>query len=271
MKIYLLNLDRDAERRAWMAEQLSKLDAPYERVPAFTPETTPDRFRRRFRPTAEAVLLPRNIASFATHLHAAEKLCADPTAETALVLEDDVEILCDMAELTAIAEAGRAFDMIKLNDWPKTPSLTVAACGDRRLIRYWQTPRGAGAHILTKAGAARWLERAQDLAITTDNFLRAEAYAGLSIAGVTPPPIPQDRFGASSLDPTGARAARRRPRYAYGAQGPRSAIGRAWRFLSEIGPVDALRMAATLGVMKARGVKRDETGAYVLKPWRARP
>lgn len=263
-EILWINLDRDAERRAWMEPQLERLGLTARRIPALTPETTPVELRSRFLPEAENVLLPNNIASFASHLMVAEEI-AGGSRDAAVVLEDDVEILCSGAELAALVEAARELDMVKLNDWSKSPTVAIGHVAGRKLVRYLRVPRGAGSYILTRSGAERMLERARNLAITTDNFLRAEGMLTLRIAGVLPPPIPQDRLQRSSLDPEGLRNRARNRRYFYRPPGGTGALPRL-RFLAcEFGWPMLGRLALVEGLMRLRREKRDTEGRYLLK------
>jgi glycosyl transferase family 25 len=264
MKIYLINLDRDSQRLAWMDAQFKARNLEYERSPAWTPETVPEHLAQRFHKRASEILLPNNIACFASHLAVAEKLLASEEPYC-LVLEDDVEILCSAEEIGAIGAKCCCFDMLKLNDWPKTPTLEIDTAGEYRIIRYHQVPRGTGAYFLSRKGAEKILRRAVQLAISTDNFIRAEAYLHLDIAGVMPPPIPQDRFGASSLDPQKVRSKTRNKRYFYEAPGRGGGLIRAIRMAKQIGTVNYARLELARVIMKANGVKRDHRSQYVLK------
>ncbi|MEO1468110.1 MAG: glycosyltransferase family 25 protein [Pseudomonadota bacterium] len=265
--IYWINLDRDAERRAWMERQLGPLGLPHERVAALTPDTLPDRFRARFLPEAADRLLPGNIAAFSSHLMTLERFLAT-AAGAAIVLEDDVEIEATGDEIRAIADAtlaARGLDVVKLNTWPKCPTARIAAPAGRDLVRYLRVPLGTGAYLVTRQGAERYLAAARGLAISHDNFVRAEGAGGLTIAGVTPPPIPQDRFGTSSLDPGKRRnrARNRRYRYAGGRRWPWAA---AQALVRDVGLVTFLRLVALHVVMRARRVKHDTDRAYVISP-----
>jgi GR25 family glycosyltransferase involved in LPS biosynthesis len=264
VKIYVINLDGYPERLNWIDAQLSARGLSYERFAAFTPDTIPATIRARFHERALDALLPNNIASFSSHLGVAERLLASQE-QACLVLEDDVELLCSAEELRAIAARSGRFDILKLNDWPKSPTLEVDRAGGFRIVRYLQVPRGAGSYFLTRRGAERLLAQAVSLAISTDNFIRAEAYLHLDIAGVVPPPIPQDRFGASSIDPTRLRGKSRNRRYFYGAQSKAGVVTRFARMTRQLGPQNLLRLQIAQIAMKARRIKRDLEGRYVLK------
>jgi glycosyl transferase, family 25 len=115
MEIYLINLDRDTERLAWMDAQLASRGLGYERVQALTPHSIPEQIAQRFTPKALEVLLANNITCFSSHLAVAEKLLASEHSYC-LVLEDDVEILCSADELCALGANCTDFDILKLND-----------------------------------------------------------------------------------------------------------------------------------------------------------
>lgn len=266
MKIYVINLARDEARWRWCAEQAERLGLTLTRFEAFTPQTTPERFRSRFNARAPEVLLPNNIASFSSHLGVAEQVL-NGEEESCLVLEDDIEFLCGADDMRALHQASLAFDILKLNYAAKAPTLAIERCGDYEIVRYLQVPRGAGSYFLTKKGAATLLQRAQDLAISTDNFIRAEAYYSLDIAGVMPTPVPQERFGGSSLDPTQSRKDRRKTKpYTYRTDERARGLIRALRAAQVLGPVTAARMFLGRLMMSLRGVKRDDGGAYVIRP-----
>lgn len=264
MKIYLINLDRDAKRLAWMEAQFEARDLQFERYPALAPETIPAHIAERFHERASEILLPNNIACFASHLAVAEKLLVSEEPYC-LVLEDDVEIMCSATELRAIGATCVCFDMLKLNDWPKSPTLEIDTAGDYRIIRYHQVPRGTGAYFLSRHGAEKFLLRAMQLAISTDNFIRAEAYIHLNIAGVMPPPILQDRFETSSLDPNKLRSKARNRRYFYRTPEKGRIVLRAIRMAQQIGARNYARLELARVIMKLNRVKRDIQSQYVLK------
>jgi glycosyl transferase family 25 len=264
VKIYVINLDCNPERLDWIDGQLRRRGLDYERFAAFTHETIPPTIRVRFHARALEALLPNNIASFSSHLGVAERLLASQEP-ACLVLEDDVELLCSAEELHAIADRGGRFDMVKLNDWPKSATLEVGRAGGFRLVRYLQVPRGAGSYFLTRRGAERLLAHAVGLAISTDNFIRAEAYLHLDIVGVVPPPMPQDRFGVSSIDPTRLRGKSRNRGYFYAAQSKAGVLTRFARMMGQLGAHNLLRLQIAQLLMKARRVTRDLEGRYVLE------
>jgi len=264
MQIFVINLDRDSRRLDWMDGQLKARGLAFQRFPAFTPDTVPSSIAARFHERALDVLLPSNIACFSSHLGVAERLLAGDEP-FCLVLEDDVELLCSGEELREIALKCAGFDMLKLNDWPKSATLEVGRAGRFSIVRYLHVPRGTGSYVLSRRGAGRLLERAVRLAISTDNFIRAEAYLHLDIAGVLPPPIPQDRFGVSSIDPAKVRSKARNRRYFYEAQAAAGPFTRTIRMARQLGAANLVRLALAQIMMRARRVKRDREERYVLK------
>ncbi len=265
MKIFLINLDRDVKRLRWMETQLNAHNLQYERFRALTPDTIPEHIAQRFHKRAGEILLPNNIACFSSHLAVAEKLLSSHEPYC-LVLEDDVEIMCSSEELKVIGTNCRLFDMLKLNDWAKTPTLEIGIAGSYKIVRYHHVPRGTGAYFLSRRGAAKFLHRAVQLAISTDNFIRAEAYVHLNIAGVMPPPILQDRFGTSSLDPKALRDKARNRKYFYDAPQKGGPVVREFQLASEIGVINYVRLQLATIIMKSKGIKRDTHSRYILKP-----
>jgi len=215
VRVVLINLDKDMRRLEWMTPQLDQLGLPVRRLSAFTPTTIPDEFRARFLPEAETRILPTNTASFSSHLAALTIAAEDDGARWTLVLEDDVEIHTDAAMLNQFANiaADAGADIVRMSRWPKYAVGRVAQVGEFQVVRYLSTPRGAGAFLVSTSGARKILDRAHGLAITTDNFLKRESGRGLHTLGVVPPAIPQDRFGASSIDPSNVRESKRKAYY----------------------------------------------------------
>lgn len=263
MKIYVLNLDRDRGRLQWMDSQLNRLGLPYERVSALTPETVPDALRRRFLDRASEALLPSEIACFASHLAIAEEFLTT-SEDVCVVLEDDVEIICDAIELEALSLSAREFDFLKLSDWPKSPTVLVTAVGGFLVLRFLRVPLGQGSYFISRAGAKRLLESAWGLATPIDQFVRSEAFLSFDVAGVVPPPIPQDRFGASSLDPAKRRNKQKAKLYSYEDDSIIRKIKKIFRASRTFGPMNMCRLLFLRVVMKLNRTKRDENMQYII-------
>jgi glycosyl transferase, family 25 len=262
--IYWINLERDVDRRAWMESQLDRLGLPACRVPALTPATLPPWIAERFLPEASHLVLPGDVGCFASHILVAD-LFLKSDFDAAVVLEDDAEIRCSADQLRSFVECAFELDMVKLNDWPKCATVLHTRLPEHRLVRYLRVPRGTGSHILTRQGAARLLERADRLATTVDNFVRAEGALALRIGGIVPAPIPQDRFAGSSTDPNRQRNKSRNRKYFYCPIGGDTLRRRAHFLARELGWQTLVRLQCRDLAMRLRRVKRDLHGAYILE------
>lgn len=250
-RVLVINLDRDQDRLDWMSPQLDALGLPWSRQSAFTPDTVPDRIRRNFAPAAETVLLPNNIASFASHLAAIET--AAEVDDWTLVLEDDVAIECTADDLQALVAAASDANahILRLATPAKSSTIDIQNISGFRVIQYLNVPRGAGAYAIDRIGAEQVLKRATGLVITTDNFLRDVAGYGVATLGVMPPPIPQDRFGESSIDPGRVRQ-KRAPRYTYDRGTIAERLRRRCDYLRWVGVGQWMRMVLKQ-VLRRRG------------------
>lgn len=263
-EIFWINLERDVERRAWMEPQLQRLGLPACRVPALTPGSLPPWIAERFLPEASNLLMPGDVGCFASHILVADRLLKSDL-DAAVVLEDDVEICCTADQLSSFVECATGLDIVKLNDWPKCATLLDAKLPEHSLVRYLRVPRGTGSLILTRRGAARLLERANHLATSVDNFLRAEGALAMRIGGIVPAPIPQDRFETSRTDPERRRNRSRTRNYIYCPPGGDTLRRRIHFLAGELGWHTLVRLQLRDFAMRLRRVKRDVHGAYMLE------
>jgi len=100
VKAFVINLDADTERMAFMSRQLDSLGIPYERYPAVRPE---DVLPGEYDASAASLhrghsLIPGEIGCAASHKRIYEEMLSRGL-EYALVLEDDVELPVDFASI----------------------------------------------------------------------------------------------------------------------------------------------------------------------------
>ncbi len=96
-KIYLINLARSAHRLRFMEQQLNRLGLAFQRVEAIDgKDLTPDRIREVAVPERveewKFLLTPNAIGCAMAHLRAYQ-MFLDDGGETAIIMEDDVELL----------------------------------------------------------------------------------------------------------------------------------------------------------------------------------
>ena len=149
MKIYLINLDRDAARLAHMRDQLSGV--MFERISAVDGSSLP--------PTAKG-LTRFELACLESHKLAWRQFLNGSDAH-ACFLEDDLHIRPGLAALTASGSwIPPDAHSVKLDTYLQKVELgdRRAAIGGREIARLYSRHQSSAAYILTRAGAARYLD-----------------------------------------------------------------------------------------------------------------
>jgi glycosyl transferase, family 25 len=206
MKIYLINLDRHPERLAHMRKQLD--DVAFERVSAV------DGSRRS--PTTKG-LTRFELACLESHRTAWRRFLA--SAESlACFLEDDLHIQPGFAALLSGAKwPPKDAHAVKLDTYFQKVRLgeRLSASGGREIARLYSRHESAAAYILSRDGAARYLELTESARQPADYavFPNTPRRLGLSIYQLVPAIAIQDhllmdgkRF-ATAMTKTDARAA----------------------------------------------------------------
>ena len=163
-KIYCINLDRSPDRWRFMQEQFDGLGLEYERIAAVDGRTlTADRLPEvavMERVAEVKDLTPNMIGAVLSHVKAYRRFLEDG-AETAVFMEDDVELLHGFAEaLPAVAAAlpAQAAALLYFHGQKKRYSSRGAiALSDGRGLYRAMTPWGdysAGGYMLSRATAA---------------------------------------------------------------------------------------------------------------------
>jgi glycosyl transferase family 25 len=187
MKVYLINLSRHPDRLAHMREQLG--DIEFERIAAVdgtkNPPTTTglSRFER---------------ACLASHQNA-WRLFLNSSCEHACFLEDDLHIWPDFPLLVGdsawvpsdshAVKLDTYFQTVKIGDRRKV-------LGDRELARLYTRHESSAAYVLTRAGAARYLELTAIPSFPADYslFPKNPRRLGLHIYQLTPAIAIQDHL-----------------------------------------------------------------------------
>lgn len=207
--IFLINLDRDADRLALMGAALAKLGLTFERIPAVLGLAMPAWVQPYFLDAGGAIaskLRVGEVGCYASHLVVARKMVAEGIP-AALVFEDDLEFPEDFAalimETLRIAPAG--WDIIRLSNPPKAPYVPVADLpGGRDLALYARVPNNTGASLLSLSGAKKLLRPGpRDLQI--DEHLRRPWDLGMETYGIVPAPIRSNIFDTSTIEAMDAR------------------------------------------------------------------
>jgi glycosyl transferase family 25 len=187
MKVYLINLDRHPDRLAHMRDQLNGI--AFERIAAVDGSSLP--------PTAKG-LTRFELACLESHKVAWRQFLAGPEAH-ACFLEDDLHIWPGFAALVA-SEAWIPADAhsIKLDTYLQAVELgdKRAAISGRELARLHSRHQSSAAYILSREGAARYLELTARAALPADYalFPNRPSRVGLRIYQLCPAIAIQDHL-----------------------------------------------------------------------------
>lgn len=212
MTIVVVNLDRDADRLAYMRRQLDRQGLAFTRFPGILGAALPENVRRFF-PREEdgtGFLSKGEIGCYASQLAVYEEIAAGRIAAPALVMEDDVEIPSDLSGfLDRLLKAlPPDWDIARLTSPAKRAYVTLAAVDQTHaLVRYSVSPGSNGALLVSEQGARKFLaETPRTLPIDQDN--RTVWRFGLNLYGVVPAPIRGNALDTSTIDALGAGRSR---------------------------------------------------------------
>ncbi|MDX8350977.1 glycosyltransferase family 25 protein [Cognatiyoonia sp. IB215182] len=160
--IWLINLDRDADRRANMERQLDAMGLNYMRFPAIYGKDHVDALAKRADAAAYArnmgsPILPGKMGCYASHIAVWEAFVASDR-EVALILEDDVIFHDDFLDSLDIALAGSAhWDTLRFNCVRAKLPVSQGRLGRYTLNAYIGPFTGNATYLLKKDVAQRIL------------------------------------------------------------------------------------------------------------------
>ncbi|MDP2621463.1 MAG: glycosyltransferase family 25 protein [Hyphomicrobiales bacterium] len=176
MRVFVINLERSADRRQAMSARLTNLGIEHTFFRAVDGACGEHLTAGRFRPGLAAryggFLSPGEAACFASHA----RLWAECEAlgEPITVLEDDVDLDDRFPEALRKAEvaiAGGAI-FVRLCGLIQRPHVDVSDAGDGyRIVRYLKGPSGSQAYALTPEAGRRFAAEAQEWAEPVDDFV----------------------------------------------------------------------------------------------------
>jgi len=162
MNVYLINLDRNPDRLAHMRNQLNGI--AFERLSAIDGSNQP--------PTAKG-LTRFELACLESHRLAWRRFLAGPAAH-ACFLEDDLHIWPGFAALVGAGDWVPAdAHSVKLDTYLQPVELGEKrwAVGGRQVARLYSRHQSSAAYILTRDGAARYLELTASASLPADYSL----------------------------------------------------------------------------------------------------
>ncbi len=196
--VYVINLARSPERRAFMREEMAKAGVAADFVAAVD--------GRACRARAPSRLSVAETALILSHRKAWRRLLKSG-APFGVVLEDDVHLGENFATLLAADWSAHAFDAVKLETmfdlvWIARRGEQVAG---RALRRLGAEHLGAAGYLISRAGARKCLAMTRGLTEPVDQTLfgRAAIFEGrLRVLQLAPGAVVQDRL---LPDPAGRR------------------------------------------------------------------
>jgi glycosyl transferase family 25 len=193
--LWVVSLDRSADRRVIVAEEFAKLGLEIEFVPgvdgrALAPHEVAlySRWRALFH-SGHGMTKGHFGASLA-HLGVYERIVREGIPVVA-VFEDDVQPHADLGlVLESIADLPADWQVVTLHSLFPTslpqPIDDRRIAGNRRVCRYGRTPFGTQGYLITLSGARRLLDVGYPVAFNCDELLYRRHPAGLTRYGIEP-------------------------------------------------------------------------------------
>lgn len=176
--IYLINLDRRPDRLAFMAGQLEALGLGFTRFAAIDAQTTSDEdIALRVDPRRALIRMPRGSQCGALSHLGVWQLIADGADEAGIVFEDDMELSPGLVAISRdLAWLPSGVDLVQLErKGSSRPKLMGPVCGhtpdDRELRVLHSRAGGAGAYLITRRAAQRFLATTGRLRLPIDHVL----------------------------------------------------------------------------------------------------
>jgi glycosyl transferase family 25 len=217
--VYVINLARSPERRAFMREELAKAGVSADFVMAVD--------GRACRARAALHLSVAETALILSHRKAWRRLLKSG-APFGVVLEDDVHLGENFATLLGADWGAHIFDAVKLETM--FDRVWIARRGEavvgRTLRRLGAEHLGAAGYLISRAGARKCLAMTRGLTEPVDQTLfgRTTIFEGrLRVLQLAPGAVVQDRphHASGARPPASHRGRPRRPRARLPAMGPR--------------------------------------------------
>ncbi len=159
ISVYVINLARSPERRAWMEAELARADAEAVFLQAVDGRRFGARCDAPWRdPRPRPILSKAEAALTLSHRKAWRALLASESLH-AVILEDDVHLGRGFREILTLDWDAFGFDAVKLETmlYKVWVSRRGEPAGERRLHRLGAEHLGAAAYVISRAGARKML------------------------------------------------------------------------------------------------------------------
>jgi len=159
---FVINLDRSADRLAFIKEQAGAVGLEFARIAAVDGTAVPSWLRSQFldddgKPVSS--LIASEIGCYASHLVVHRRIVQDDLP-WALVLEDDVHLEQGLVATVeaAIAVAPAGWDYIHLSGLVRRTVFSLSALPNgRHLARHTRIPTNTGGYLISRSGAEKML------------------------------------------------------------------------------------------------------------------
>ena len=206
MRIIVINLDHDTDRRARVERRLAELGLRWERLPAVDGRRLEPHHERLIDRAAHAArgleFSPGAIGCWLSHREAQRRV-AEGVEPMAMILEDDIAIADDLPDVLERIERGDAgrFDVIRLHRYKMHRKFVpVHRIGAGALGFVRPADSGAQAYVITRAAAGRLIASIPRMAQLADHALYEHWTHGLVVCSIDPPAVRHDDRGRSSIE-----------------------------------------------------------------------
>lgn len=223
LPVFLINLDRRPDRRAYMEEQLGAMGLSATRIPAKDAEVVSDaEIGREVALEDHLIRMGRGSQCNAlNHFEIMRRLVASD-APAAVTLEDDIELSPDLAAFAASGDwLPEGVGIIRLEKWSRRvtkkllgPEIGRAPAPGRAIRRLYSRVGGSGAYVITRGAAARILEGKGVLRHPIDHLLfnlNVSPLAREVGVAMVVPALARQAWGRFSSDIAATRKAEPRP------------------------------------------------------------
>jgi glycosyl transferase, family 25 len=163
---FVINLDRRADRRSFMAAQLDGMGVAWERVPAVDAEAASDAELGQWVAPDPVIRMGRGSQACAATTLALFRRIAAGTAPAALVIQDDTELSPDLAGFVRDANwVPDGIGLVQFEKWSRRqtsklvgPPMGAAPVAGRTIRRLHSRTGGAGCFLVTRAAAKQFAE-----------------------------------------------------------------------------------------------------------------
>ena len=192
--IYVINLDRDAERMASIRANLEGLGLPFERLSAVMGKDVPeweklvDMSAYAWRNRLDA---PRagEVGCYLSHLKAMETFLRTD-APWCVILEDDVEVLPACADVLRSLAEKDDWDLVKLFNFHSGLPVKKRALGSaHHLVAHLTRTTSSAAYVVNRRAAETLLKSMRPITEQVDHALDRPWENGLRVRGIRPMPV----------------------------------------------------------------------------------